>query len=240
MALPVAKDAAIVYMFGQLEGATKFEGQEIWCRWSITTGECWRHDRGEVDGTTQTALPDRDSGFSIWAHPIMVSFKTATMIGWPKIEVQVWAVDRWGRQQFCAHGMCYLPTQLGESKISFDCWRPKPERSEFHLSYFLGANPMVKSTDLVTGTESMHRQRLRTISAGKIHLRLNVVIQHPERLNYERVQVAAESLAPDYGGLDTSMSELGASRTGRIRKTLASLRESMRGSRATTAPASPR
>lgn len=36
---------------------------------------------------------------SVWAHPIDVHYKTKTVLGWPKLYVEVWSQDSFGRCQ---------------------------------------------------------------------------------------------------------------------------------------------
>ncbi len=38
---------------------------------------------------------------AIWAHPIDVHYSTKGIQGWPKIKLQVWHQDMFGRNELC-------------------------------------------------------------------------------------------------------------------------------------------
>jgi hypothetical protein len=109
-----------VYFLGQILGASGFPNKnaEVWCRFKLSFGTGWEHAEGVLDGSTQTSSPQvcdgflfrysrhssflqRDGTLAVWAHPFDISFRTSTMVGWPKLDFEVWQADSLGRQQFC-------------------------------------------------------------------------------------------------------------------------------------------
>ena len=132
-----------------------------------------------------------------------------------------------------------MPTALGETEVTADIWRPATTGVQSHLSmscnfhavhllgWFLGANPQVKSADLVVNPESRQRSRLCTVSAGTIVLRINVIIQHIEKLNFELVKLAS-SAPPTPDIRAESMTASRAERWQSTTRSLASLRQTLR------------
>ena len=40
---------------------------------------------------------------AIWCHPIDIHYTTKGIQGWPKIKVQVWHQDMFGRNELCMY-----------------------------------------------------------------------------------------------------------------------------------------
>ncbi|KIH57024.1 B9 protein [Ancylostoma duodenale] len=123
---------AEVYISGQIESADGFGDNRVCCRWSLLTGRSimdrssqnnlmcsgggWRVVEGAVEGQTQTDLP---SAFeeAYFAHPIDLHLATKTIQGWPRIELQVWHHDVYGRQELVGYGSLFLPSTPGEHEV---------------------------------------------------------------------------------------------------------------------------
>ena len=54
-----------------------------------------------------------------WNHPIDVHFASASMLGWPRIILQVWKLDEYGRTILSGYGFAHFPTSPGEFKSQF-------------------------------------------------------------------------------------------------------------------------
>ncbi|KIH66201.1 B9 protein [Ancylostoma duodenale] len=109
-------DMAEVYISGQIESADGFGDNRVCCRWSLLTGGGWRVVEGAVEGQTQTDLP---SAFeeAYFAHPIDLHLATKTIQGWPRIQLQVWHHDVYGRQELVGYGSLFLPSTPGEHQV---------------------------------------------------------------------------------------------------------------------------
>jgi B9 domain-containing protein 2 len=81
-------------------------------------GRAWSFLEGEESSQTQYAASD--DGVLVWNHPIDVHFASASMQGWPRIVVQLWELDEFGRSILAGYGFMHLPTNPGElHKILF-------------------------------------------------------------------------------------------------------------------------
>lgn len=82
------------------------------CRWSIVFGPAWRCVEGVIHGQTQVDEP-QDGFMAKWGHPIGelccfvyvdntdIHLMTRGLQGWPKIYVEVWHYDMFGRCELC-------------------------------------------------------------------------------------------------------------------------------------------
>lgn len=104
---------AELHIIGQIVKAIEFEEPKLFCKWSIQIGKkrtlllrfsqayllvfgflgsSWKVVEGESEGQTVTAL-DRLEESSTFAHPIDVHLGTRGVQGWPKIHVEIFAVN---------------------------------------------------------------------------------------------------------------------------------------------------
>ena len=44
--------------------------------------------------------------------------------GWPKLIVEVWGEDSFGRNSIAGYGMLTFPLSNGDFKLEIDCWTP--------------------------------------------------------------------------------------------------------------------
>jgi B9 domain-containing protein 2 len=80
-------------------------------------GKAWSLLAGDETSQTQYSAASND-GVYIWNHPIDVHFATASMQGWPRIIIQLFELDEYGRSILSGYGFTHLPTNPGE--ILFD------------------------------------------------------------------------------------------------------------------------
>lgn len=90
---------AEVHVIGQIVGASDFVSVEgLFCKFALQTGGAWTLLSGLKEGQTQVDNPRQSgSGGAVWAHPIDVHYATRGLQGWPKIVVQVYRQDSFGR-----------------------------------------------------------------------------------------------------------------------------------------------
>ncbi len=99
---------AEVHLIGRVVGASDFGdsvtscgGSGLFCKWSLQTGGAWEVLSGARDGQTQVDRPGQDSGarpgVAYWSHPVDAHFATRGLQGWPKLVVQVFRQDGFGR-----------------------------------------------------------------------------------------------------------------------------------------------
>lgn len=71
------------------------------------------------------------------------------------------------------YGFCQIPTAPGLHELECCVWKPLGTQFEELASYFFGAAPQLTSDEVVYS--SADRFRLRSATAGNIHLRLNII-----------------------------------------------------------------
>ncbi|EPB69205.1 B9 protein [Ancylostoma ceylanicum] len=169
---------AEVYISGQIESADGFGDNRVCCRWSLQTGGGWRVVEGAVDGQTQTDLP---SAFekAYFAHPIDLHLATKTVQGWPRMQLQVWHHDVYGRQELVGYGSLFLPSTPGEHELVCNIWRPKGTAREEMMQRFVGGGIQVSSLSILE--DATERMRISTVAMGRVRLRLYVITRHFEQ-----------------------------------------------------------
>ena len=103
---------AEVHLIGRLIGASDFSSAAassssspgassgLFCKWSVQTGGAWRLLSGLREGQTQVDRPSDGVEGAVeahWCHPIDAHFATRGLQGWPKLVVQVYRQDGFGR-----------------------------------------------------------------------------------------------------------------------------------------------
>eukprot|EP00656_Telonema_subtile_P046442 TRINITY_DN5289_c0_g1_i5.p1 TRINITY_DN5289_c0_g1~~TRINITY_DN5289_c0_g1_i5.p1 ORF type:complete len:137 (+),score=20.16 TRINITY_DN5289_c0_g1_i5:153-563(+) len=83
----------------------------------------WRVLEGYLDGRTQIDHPG-DGDMSYWEHPFDLHLATSSVAGWPKVSVQVWSEDFYGRKEIAGYGFGFVPTTVGEHRVEIQCWKP--------------------------------------------------------------------------------------------------------------------
>jgi B9 domain-containing protein 2 len=93
---------AEVHLIGSVVGATGCgaSSSNLFCRWEISTGaENWKVLEGSIDGQTQINYSDE----VVWDHPLDVHFSSSSVKGWPKMSIQVFQQDAYGRNDLCEY-----------------------------------------------------------------------------------------------------------------------------------------
>jgi B9 domain-containing protein 2 len=90
---------AELHIIGELVGATNFGQDNLFCIWNVHKGPHWTHVSGLEKGQTQVDKRGEDQ-INVWAHPIDLHYSTSVCVGWPKIPLQVWYQDGYGRNDF--------------------------------------------------------------------------------------------------------------------------------------------
>lgn len=124
---------AELHIVGEVTGATNFKGHSFIISYEIVTGTQWKHLEGTEKGTSHVmentpfsndGLLGSSSGGGggefAWSLPIDVHYRLSSVQGWPKISVQVWSVDEYGRKDLAGYGVAFLPMpgQSTSSNIS--------------------------------------------------------------------------------------------------------------------------
>lgn len=128
---------------------------------------CWHPDFVQVAGVLSG---DHLNGFTISS-------------GWPKLHLQVWNQDSFGRCQLYGYGYCHVPSSPGQHRLQCVTWRPVGTWQEQLAQMFVGGGPQLRSPDLIySGAD---RYRLHTEAMGTVELELCVILRHFERYGIE-------------------------------------------------------
>ncbi|CAB3409858.1 unnamed protein product [Caenorhabditis bovis] len=169
---------AELFISGQIEGASGFLDNQVSVRWHVSHGGGWRVIAGESEGQTQTDCP-RTFEEAHFSHPIDLHLATSTIQGWPKLILQVWHLDNYGRQEIAGYGTMMLPTSSGAHRLECGCWRPKGNwRQEMMQKYIGGGMQLANLSILEDPTE---RAKIATVSTGTVYFELNVITKNFQR-----------------------------------------------------------
>ncbi len=94
---------AEVHLIGRLLGASDFggsalDGGGLFCRWRVQTGAAWTRLSGLAEGQTQVDRQEEEGQQdACWSHPIDLHLATRGLQGWPKLILEVYRQDSFGR-----------------------------------------------------------------------------------------------------------------------------------------------
>ncbi|XP_051900251.1 B9 domain-containing protein 2 [Pristis pectinata] len=173
---------AELHIIGQIVGASGFPQHSLFCKWGLHTGCAWKLLSGLKEGQTQVDNPVIKE-MTYWSHPIDVHYATKGLQGWPKLFLQVWHQDSFGRSELYGYGFCHIPSSPGFHQIDCVTWRPLGTWQEQLSQMFVGGGPQLKHSDLIyTGAD---RYRLHTVAMGSVHLQLNIILRNFDRYGVE-------------------------------------------------------
>uniref|UniRef100_A0A914DKI1 B9 domain-containing protein 2 n=1 Tax=Acrobeloides nanus TaxID=290746 RepID=A0A914DKI1_9BILA len=172
---------AEVHIIGQIESAQDFPDNRLCCRWSLQIGGGWRVVEGDTEGQTQTDLPITEKAY--FCHPIDIHLATKSIQGWPKIHLEVWHHDVYGRQEIYGYGTAFIPTSPGEHVITCNCWRPKGGFKDELMQFFVGGGLQLRSPAPLE--DPVERQKLHTVAMGTVTLRLSIITRHFDRFGIQ-------------------------------------------------------
>ena len=141
---------AEVHIVGQLTGGDNFELPSLFCKWTLEAGSNFRLLEGLTAGQTHCDTPNvrrpsngrhlptplhgarpsltccarpQEGEAAVWAHPIDVHYALRGIDGWPRLLIEVYGVDIYGRCELGAARRLRLP--------------PRPRRATHHSPHRL-------------------------------------------------------------------------------------------------------
>lgn len=163
---------AELHIIGQIVGATDFTLPSIFCKFVVETGSNFRLLQGTTAGQTQCDMPP-DGEMALLAHPIDVHYAVKGIDGWPRLRLEVYGVDAYGRVELAGYGCCIVPTSTGTHELRCPTWRPSGTLREQFSTFFLGGGPRLKQKEIITAPSN--RFRLQTEPSGDLVLQLSVM-----------------------------------------------------------------
>ena len=173
---------AEVHIIGQIVGASEFPSQSLFCKWGVHAGGAWKLIAGNKEGQTQVDIPD-DDVTAYWSHPIDIHYASKGLQGWPRLHVQVWHHDAYGRNELYGYGFIHIPTSPGSHSIDCVTWKPNGTFQEEIMQHFVGGCPQLKNPDLIYN--GADRYKLHTRAMGKVHLNLNIILRNFDKYGVE-------------------------------------------------------
>ena len=101
-------------------------------------------------------------------------FGCTALEGWPKVSVEVWSQDQFGRNVLAGYGCCYVPTSPGMHHIDCVTWLPAGSLWDRLKATFLGTSPSLNHPEIAYS--DIDRLELNTCTAGTIHLDLQILL----------------------------------------------------------------
>ncbi|EAN98678.1 B9 domain-containing protein 2 [Trypanosoma cruzi] len=178
---------AELHVIGDLMSGENFGRRSYFCIFEIVTGEHWSVVEGRTSGCTHIMQSGGD-GSVLWCFPLDVHFTTNSIEGWPKISLQVWSIDQYGRKDLEGYGVAFVPPpSMEEQEVVVETWKPCYWSPSFFTRIYealrlvvLGGNPVLRDKALIHTNDE--RFKLQTKSGGTVCLQLNVISRGMQRL----------------------------------------------------------
>ncbi|CAL2042329.1 CBN-MKSR-2 protein [Caenorhabditis brenneri] len=169
---------AEVFVSGTITSAKGFGDNRLSIRYQLSLGGGWRVVQGESEGQTQTDCPSVFEN-AYFGHPIDLHLATSSIQGWPRLLLQVWHHDNYGRQEIAGYGTLLLPTSPGKHVLTAGCWRPKGSFREELMHKLVGGG--LQLTSLNALEDPSIREKIVSVSAGTVKFELNIITKNFQR-----------------------------------------------------------
>lgn len=194
---------AELYIIGEVVNAINFIEPNLFCKWSIQSGELikmfyrklslrnhqhflgstWKNIEGAAEGKTTTNTNRLENG-STFAQPIDLHLACRGIQGWPKIHLEVCAVNALKQYWPVGLGFAYIPTQPGYHKIKIHTWKIAATtyldviKEKFH-----GGGLTISKSDIIYS--GVDRYKLCTKSSGLVIVELMLIFKNFEKFGVE-------------------------------------------------------
>lgn len=173
---------AELHVIGELLSGHDFGGGSFFCAFEFITGTQWTAAEGHTAGATYIM---REGGAGIaWNFPIDVHYSFNSVQGWPRLAIQVWKLDDYGRRDLAGYGTAFLPMPGKDGqqrqKLTISTWKPVPWNANPLVRLWqnlrlviMGGNPVLRDNSLITDNEQ--RFKLHTITGGTVEVSVTVL-----------------------------------------------------------------
>jgi B9 domain-containing protein 2 len=164
-----------VHILGQILGASGFAEDKLFCKYKIIYDhKSMRLTDGDPEDQTQLSSASAIGQSHSFGHPVDLHFACTGLEGWPKIMVEVWSHDSFGRNVLAGYGCCYVPTSPGMHHVDCVTWLPSGSMWDRLKATFLGTSPSLNHPEIVYSDTD--RLELNTHTSGTIHLDLQILL----------------------------------------------------------------
>uniref|UniRef100_A0A182K093 UBA domain-containing protein n=1 Tax=Anopheles christyi TaxID=43041 RepID=A0A182K093_9DIPT len=148
----------------------------LFCRWSIQYGSNWKAIEGHAEGQSccSTARIEQRSDF---CAPIDLHLASRGLQGWPKLHVEVYAVNALQQYWPVGYGFAFVPVCPGQHQVRIATWKVSSARvaDTVREKFHTGGFSLAKSDIAFTGIE---RYKLLTKTAGTVELELMLMFKN--------------------------------------------------------------
>ena len=146
---------AELHIIGQLLHAIDFDEPNLFCKWSIQFGGNWKHVEGLTEGQTATCREKLDKTLCTFAHPIDLHLACRGIQGWPKIHVEIYAVNALNKCWPVGFGFAYVPTRPGAHSVEISTWKIAANNfvDSLKVNFHTGGFTVSKSDLVYSGIE---------------------------------------------------------------------------------------
>ncbi|XP_030377674.1 B9 domain-containing protein 2 [Scaptodrosophila lebanonensis] len=174
---------AEVHIIGQILKAVDFVEPHLYCKWILQSGNAWRLVQGEAQGQTPVSS-HRLETCADFSQPLDVHLSAAAVQGWPRLLVEVYAVNVLEQSWPVGYGFVHVPTQPGSHRLEINTWKVAPAGWWNCIKErFGGGGAALSKTDLLYS--GVDRYKLQTRSSGKVIVDLNLVFRKFEEYGVE-------------------------------------------------------
>ncbi|XP_018315478.1 tectonic-3 [Mycetomoellerius zeteki] len=114
---------AELHIVGQVSSAKNFKQSHLLCKWNFYVGNGWKIISGHEEGQTQESC-DFYTNNPVWDHPVDLHYTTETIQNSPKLLLQVFCRDNYGRIIFLSYGVYNVPVSSGSYVLDCHTWKP--------------------------------------------------------------------------------------------------------------------
>jgi len=170
---------AELHVVGSILGASDFSEAGLYCKFSfessLESDLPFQTMAGFTSGTTHLDAAGGSGVDAVWDHPIDVHFAVPTLVGWPRLRVEVWNKDSNDCNVLCGYGFANVPLK-GVHDIDIVTWRPYGSFGERLSGWFLGARPHLVDSGIVAQTQpGENRFGLKTVTTGVVYVHVEVL-----------------------------------------------------------------
>lgn len=114
----------------------------------------------------------------MWGRDLHVAMHVPEQ-GWPRLTLEVWHLDEYGRLVLCGYGFTHLPMAPGSYRLRVPTWRPIGSPEDERVAHFLGNTRLLERTSLVS---SLHAERsaVPTVGSGTVIVELSILTRNLE------------------------------------------------------------
>lgn len=122
-------------------------------------GANWKHVEGFIEGQTATSCNKFENKHCAFAHPIDVHLACRGIQGWPKIHLEIYAVNALNQCWPVGFGVAFIPSQPGFHRIDISTWKIAANSyvDSLKVKFNTGGYTVSKSDLIYSGIERWKR-----------------------------------------------------------------------------------